>query len=94
MGESGGHVESEDCVAAFGGAILHDVFPLFLVIVFLGLGPRVAGGEVEGVRIGGPGKRVDFFLTLSQRNGFAAGGGNQVDLADFSFVVFVFVLIF
>src|SRR5205807_3993832 len=81
----------EESVAAFGGAILHDVFPLLSVVVFLGFGPGVAGGEVESVRIGGPGESVDFFLTLGYRNGFAAGWRDQVDLGGFSFVVFVFV---
>ena len=44
VGESGGYVEGEDGVAAFGGAVLDDVFPRFLVVVFLLLlqGWRVA----------------------------------------------------
>ncbi len=64
LGESGRNVEGEESVAAFGGAILHDVFPLLSVVVFLGFGPRVARGEVDGVRVGGPGEGVDFFFTL------------------------------
>ena len=92
VGESSGNVEGEDGVAALGGAILHDIFPLFLVIVFLGLGPRVARGEIDRAGIGGPGERMDFFLTLSQRDGFAAGGRDDVELAYFFVAVFVIVV--
>ncbi len=67
LGERDAHVEGKDCVAAFGCAVLHDIFPLFLVVVFLGLGPRVAGGEVDSLRVGGPGKGMHFLLPLSQR---------------------------
>ncbi len=31
---------------------------------------------------------MNFFLALGDGNGFAAGGRNQVDLADFAFIVF------
>jgi hypothetical protein len=34
---------------------------------------------------------VDFFFALRHWNGLAAGGRDQVDLADFSFVVLVFI---
>jgi hypothetical protein len=54
--------------------------------------PGVARGEVERARIGGPGKGVDFLLTLGKRDGLAAGGRDQVDLADLSFIVFVFFI--
>jgi hypothetical protein len=40
--ESGGHIDYEDGVAAFGRAILHHIFPFFSVRVFLSLGPRIA----------------------------------------------------
>ncbi len=79
-GESVGHVEREDRVAALGGAILHDIFPLFLVIVFLLLAPGLARGEVDGLRIGRPGKCVNFFFALGDGEGFAAAGRDQVDL--------------
>ncbi len=35
---------------------------------------------------------MDFFLTLSQRNGLAACGRDQVDLADFFVAVFIVVV--
>ena len=92
MGESSGNVEGEDGVAAFGGAILHDILPLFLVIVFLGLGPRVARGEIDCAGIGGPRERMDFFLTLSQRDGLAAGGRDDIELAYFFVAVFVVIV--
>ena len=91
-GEGGGDVEGEESVAALGGAVLHDILPLLFVGVFLGLGPRVARGEVEGVRVGGPGVGVDFFFAGGERNGLAAGGRDQIDLGGLSFIVFGFFL--
>ena len=79
--ERGGKIEREDGIAALGGAILHDIFPVFLVIVFLRLAPGLAGGEVDRVRILGPGKCVDILVSLSHGEGFAAVGGDEVDLA-------------
>ena len=80
-GEGGRQIEGEDRVAAFGGAILHDIFPLFLVVVFLRLAPGLARGEVDGLRIGRPGERVDVFFSLRHGEGFAAVGRDQIDLA-------------
>jgi hypothetical protein len=73
-GKCGGDVEREDGVAAFGGSILDYIFPVFLVVIFLRLGPGLAGGEVNGLRIGGPGKRVNFFFALGHGERFAAVG--------------------
>ena len=72
--ERGGYVEGEHGVAAFGGAVLDYVLPLLLVFVFLSFGPGVARGEIDGVRVGGPGEAVHLFFALSKREGFAAGG--------------------
>ena len=79
-GESGRQVEREDGVAALGGAILHNIFPRFLVIVFLRLGPGLASGEVDRLRIGRPGEGVDIFFSLSHRESFAAVGRDEVNL--------------
>ena len=84
-GQGGGQVEREDGVAALGGAILHHVFPLFFVVVFLLLAPGLAGGEVNGLRIRRPGKRVDLFFALGDGKGFAAAGRDQVDLRGLAF---------
>src|SRR5258707_3893554 len=92
--EGSGYVKGEEGVAGFGGAILHDVFPLFPVVVFLGFSPRVARGEVESARVGGPGEGMHFFLALGYGNGFTAGGRNQVDLGGFSLVVFGILFVF
>ncbi len=80
-GESGGQVERENGIAALGGAILHNIFPIFLVIVFLRLAPGLAGGEVDGLRIHGPRKGVDLFFALGHGKGLAAVGRNEVELA-------------
>ena len=79
--ERGGKIEREDGIAALGGAILHDVFPVFLVVVFLRLAPGLAGGEVDRLRSLGPGKCVDILVSLGHGEGFAAVGGDEVDLA-------------
>jgi hypothetical protein len=71
-GKGCGHVEGEDRIAALGHSILHYVFPNLLVLVLLRLRPGLAGGEVNCLRIRGPRKRMDFFLALSHREGFAA----------------------
>ena len=94
-GEGGGDVEGEDGVAALGGAVLDDIFPLFSVVVFLCFGPGIASREIDCARICRPGKCVHLFLALGERDCFAAGGRNHVDPAYFSFVViFVFILVF
>ena len=48
------HIHFENGVAAFSGAVLHDVFPLLLVIIFLSLAPGLAGREVDFLRVRGP----------------------------------------
>ena len=53
-GESCGDIEGEDRVAAFGGAVLDDVFLLLLVVVFLRVCPRLAGREINRLGIWGP----------------------------------------
>ncbi len=72
--EGGRKIKSEDGVAALRGTILHNIFPLFLVIVFLRLAPRVARGEVNGLRIRRPGEGVDFFFSLRHGERFATVG--------------------
>ena len=67
-------VEGEDRVTAFGGAVLHDIFPCFLVVVFLRLRPRMARGEVDRLRICRPGESVDVFFSLRHGESFAAVG--------------------
>ena len=67
------------------------IFPGFLVCVFLFAGPRLAGGEVDGLRIGRPGIGVDVFVSLGDGEGFAAGGGDEIYLGGFGVCVFGFV---
>ena len=86
-GDGGGHVEGEDRVTAFGGAVLQNVFPFFLVSIFLIFGPRLARGVVDGLRIGGPGEGVDVFFSFGDGEGFAAAGRDEIDMADFVFGV-------
>ncbi len=81
------HVEREDRVAAFGGAVLHDVFPLLLVFILLLFAPGLARGEVDGLRIRGPGEGVDVFFSFRDRESFAAVRRDEIDLADFVFRV-------
>ena len=73
-------VECEDRVTALGRAILHDVFPLLLVVVLLLSRPGLARGEVDGLRIGRPREGVDVFFSLGYGEGFAAVGRDEVDL--------------
>src|ERR1700757_395928 len=84
-GDGCGHVEGEDRVAAFGGAVLHDIFPLLLVFVFLVFAPGLAGGVVDGLRVRGPGESVNVFFSFCDWEGFAAVGRDEIDLADFVF---------
>ena len=76
------HVQAEDHVSTFRRTILHNVFPVFFVGVLLLLGPGLARGEVERVRIGRPGESVHFFLALGYGESFASVGRDQVDLRD------------
>src|SRR5579863_4240834 len=62
--KSGSDVEREDRVTALAGTVLHDIFPFTLVLIFLLFRPRLAGGEVDGLRIGRPGEGVDVFFSL------------------------------
>ena len=57
-----GFVESdaENHVAALVAAVTDHVFPIFLVIVVLLLGPGLAGREIDCLRVARPGKGVDF----------------------------------
>ncbi len=90
-GERGRQIENENRVAALGGAVLHHVFPVLAVFVFLRFAPGLAGGEVNGLRIRRPGKVVHAFFSLRDGEGFAAAGRDQVDLAVFVFGVRVSV---
>ena len=81
MSQGGGEVKREDCVAALGGAILHNVFPLFLVVVLLRLRPGMARGEVDSLRICRPGEGVDVFFSLRHGESFAAVGRDKIQLA-------------
>src|ERR1019366_771169 len=74
-------VECEDRVTALSRAVLHDILPVVLVGVFLRLGPGLARGEVDGLRILRPREGVDIFFSLRDREGFTAGGRDEVDLA-------------
>ncbi len=74
-------IEGEDRVSALGGAVLDDIFPIVLVIIFLSLGPRLAGCEVDGLRIRGPGKIVNIFFALRDGHGFSASRRDQINLA-------------
>ena len=78
-------VEREESVAALGGAILHHIFPLFFVVIFLLLAPGLAGRKVNGLRIRRPRKRVDLFFALGDSKGFAAAGRDQIDLRGLAF---------
>src|SRR5579871_3760078 len=80
-GERCRDIEREDGVATLGGAVLHNILPLLLVIIFLLLGPGLAGGVINRLRIGRPGEGVNVFFSLRDLNGFAAVGRNQVELA-------------
>ena len=88
MREGGREIQGKDGIAAFSGAVLDYIFPLFLVVVLLRLGPRIPRGEIERLRIGGPGEGVNLFLSLGYCEGLSSAGGNQVDLAD----AFVFLI--
>ena len=48
-GNGGSHVKRENGVTALGPPVLDDIFPFFLVLIFLRLGPRIARGENQCV---------------------------------------------
>src|SRR5581483_7003160 len=83
-------IQAEDLVSALGGAILIYIFPVFFVRIFLCLGPRSTGCEVERVRISRPSKGMNFLFATRERKRFAARGRNQIKLRRilFSFGIF------
>src|SRR5919109_5613407 len=90
--ERGGQVECKDRVTSFGSAILHNILPLFFVGVFLCLAPGMTSGEINRLRIRGPRKRVNLFLSLSYGECFPALRRDQVNLVGF-LVFFIGVIV-
>jgi hypothetical protein len=72
--------KAENCVAAFIAAIADDVFPVFLVIVGLFLGPGLTGGKIDGLGLAGPGEGVDLVFTRGDGKGLAAVGRDEKEL--------------
>ena len=87
-------IEAIDRVTALGRAILQRVFPDFLVVVLLLFVPWRAGGEVESLRIGGPGDSVHFFFALGHRERFPTIGRDEVKLRNALGILFLAVLAF
>src|SRR5208337_1602789 len=81
-------IEGKDRVATFVAAVADDVFPFFLVGIFLSLGPRRASGKVKAARVGRPGKGVHVFVALREGKGLTTRGENQVDLCRLALGVF------
>ncbi len=87
--DGGVHVESGDHVAAFGLAILQHVLPLPLVVVAALLAPGLARGEPDGLGVGAPAEGVHALFPGGEGEGFAAIGGDQIELRRFPLVVLV-----
>ena len=86
-----GDFDARDHVAAFLLAVADYIFPVVLVFVFLLGGPRDAGGEVECLRIGAPGKRVNVFGAASDGERFPTIDRDEIEVGS-AFLAFMVVI--
>ena len=81
-GDSIRQIQREYGVATLGGTILHNVFPLLAVFVFLLFAPGIASRKIKSLRIGGPGKVVYFLGPAGYGKSLTAVWINQVNLVN------------
>src|SRR4029077_14852841 len=86
------NLKAEDRVSTFGITVLRDVFPVFLVSIFLRFGPRRTSDEIKRAGIRGPGKGVDFLFSFRDRKSFATIRRDQIELGGIILLGGVFFL--